>query len=224
MTAMLQAKNPVLKSQGLPSFLQASHLKRYPAKASIIREGDESKSLYYILSGSVSVSVIDAEGHEIVLSYLNPGEFFGELGLFERAGRRSANVVARTDCALAEIDYKAFRRIAARAVELVWMLAAQLAARLQKTNAKVRSLAFVDTAGRVSRTLLELTKEPHAMRHPQGMQIRTTRQEIARIVGCSREMVGRVLKELEARGLISVHGKTIIILGCAPTNQQRIAR
>jgi CRP/FNR family cyclic AMP-dependent transcriptional regulator len=202
----------------LPLFLQAGHLKHYPAKATIVREGDESTSLYYILSGSVSVSVVDAQGHEIVLSYLNSGEFFGELGLFERAGRRSANVVARTECALAEVEYNAFRRIAARAAELVWMLAAQLAARLRKTNAKVRSLAFVDTAGRVSHTLLELAREPHAKAHPQGMQIRITRQEIARIVGCSREMVGRVLKEFEARGLISVRGRIIVILSCAPSN------
>ena len=67
--------------------------------------------------------------------------------------------------------------------------------------------------GRVARTLLDLTKQPDAMTHPAGMQIRITRQEIARIVGCSREMVGRVLKNLEQEGMVSVKGKTMVVFG-----------
>jgi len=72
-------------------------------------------------------------------------------------------------------------------------------------------LAFMDVEGRIARTLLDLCKEPDAVTHPQGMQLHITRQEIGRIVGCSREMAGRVLKELEDKGLISAHGKTIIV-------------
>jgi CRP/FNR family cyclic AMP-dependent transcriptional regulator len=59
--------------------------------------------------------------------------------------------------------------------------------------------------------LLDLCKEPDAIAHPDGIQIRITRQEISRIVGCSREMAGRVLKELEDKGLITAHGKTIVV-------------
>jgi len=77
----------------------------------------------------------------------------------------------------------------------------------------VSHLAFFDVTGRVASTLLDLCKQPDAMTHPDGMQIRITRQEIGRIVGCSREMVGRVLKNLEAQGLIRVKGKTMVILG-----------
>jgi len=69
----------------------------------------------------------------------------------------------------------------------------------------------MDVTGRVAGCLLELCKQPDAMTHPDGMQIKITRQEIGRIVGCSREMVGRVLKELEEQGLIEVHGKTMVI-------------
>jgi CRP/FNR family cyclic AMP-dependent transcriptional regulator len=65
----------------------------------------------------------------------------------------------------------------------------------------------------VARTLLDLCKEPDAMTHPDGMQIKITRQEISRIVGCSREMVGRVLKDLEERELVSVAGKTMVVFG-----------
>ncbi len=74
-------------------------------------------------------------------------------------------------------------------------------------------LAFLDVTGRIARTLLELCDEPDAMTHPDGMQIRITRQEIGRIVGCSREMAGRVLKNMEEQGLIHVKGKTIVVYG-----------
>ena len=72
---------------------------------------------------------------------------------------------------------------------------------------------FLDVTGRVARTLLDLCKEPDAMTHPDGMQIKITRQEIGRIVGCSREMVGRVLKTLEEQGLVQVKGKTMVVYG-----------
>ena len=78
---------------------------------------------------------------------------------------------------------------------------------------RVSHLAFLDVTGRIAGTLLDLCKQPDDMTHPDGMQIRITRQEIGRIVGCSREMAGRVLKDLEERGLISVSGKTIVVFG-----------
>ena len=71
----------------------------------------------------------------------------------------------------------------------------------------------MDVTGRISRTLLDLCSEPDALTHPQGMQIRVSRQELSRIVGCSREMAGRVLKQLEEQGKIGVSGKTIVVFG-----------
>ena len=82
---------------------------------------------------------------------------------------------------------------------------------LRRTSRKVGHLAFMDVTGRIARTLLDLTNEPDAMTHPEGMQIRITRQELGRIVGCSREMVGRVLKTLEEQNLITASGKTIVV-------------
>ena len=96
---------------------------------------------------------------------------------------------------------------------LIFALSAQMAGRLRATTRKVGDLAFLDVTGRVARTLLDLCKQPDAMTHPDGMQIKITRQEIGRIVGCSREMVGRVLKSLEEQGLISVKGKTMVVYG-----------
>jgi CRP/FNR family cyclic AMP-dependent transcriptional regulator len=88
-----------------------------------------------------------------------------------------------------------------------------MASRLRETTQKASDLAFLDVTGRVASALIDLAKQPDAMSHPDGMQIKITRQEIGRIVVCSREMVGRVLKDLESRGLISVSGKTIVVYG-----------
>src|SRR5690606_2668499 len=92
-----------------------------------------------------------------------------------------------------------------------------------RTTRKAGDLAFLDVTGRVAGTLLELCREPDAMTHPDGMQIKITRQEIGRIVGCSREMVGRVLKELEEQGLVSVKGKTMVVYGTRPTAPARLS-
>ena len=197
----------------LDLFLRSSHRRQYPAKTTIIHHGDVPETLYYIVDGSVSVVIEDDDGREIVLAYLSAGDFFGEMGLFDEESQRSAWVVARVKCELAEMNYDQFRRLSADQPELLYALTTQMANRLQKTSIKVRDLAFLDVTGRVASTLLDLAKMPEAITHPDGMQIRITRQEIARIVGCSREMVGRVLKELEDRGLIHARGKTMVIYG-----------
>lgn len=197
----------------LDIFLRSSHRRQYPAKTTIIHAGDVPETLYYVVEGSVSVVIEDDDGREIVLAYLCAGDFFGEMGLFNEGHGRSAWVIARSKCELAEINYDQFRRLSAESPELLLAVTGQISERLRKTSIKVRDLAFLDVTGRVASTLLELAKLPDAITHPDGMQIRITRQEIARIVGCSREMVGRVLKELEDRGLIHARGKTMVIYG-----------
>jgi CRP/FNR family cyclic AMP-dependent transcriptional regulator len=192
-------------------FLAHCHRRRYPSKSVIIYAGDTPDVLYYIVSGSVSVLFEDNEGKEIVLAYLNPGDFFGEMGLFDVQKNRSAWVRARSQCEVAEISYQKFRQLAKEDPDILFELASQMALRLRRTSSMLTRLAFLDVAGRIARTLLDLCNEPDAMTHPDGMQIRITRQELGRIVGCSREMVGRVLKNLEQQSMISVKGKTIVV-------------
>jgi CRP/FNR family transcriptional regulator, cyclic AMP receptor protein len=204
------------KSTGNPSidrFLEHCHRRRYPTKSVIIYAGDAPDVLYYIIEGSVTVLIEDEDGHEIVLAYLNKGDFFGEMGLFSDQPKRSAWVRTRTQCELAEISYSRFRQVTEENPDVLFALAAQMATRLRDTSRKVGDLAFLDVTGRVARALLDLCRQPDAMTHPEGMQIRITRQEIGRIVGCSREMVGRVLKALEEQGLITARGKTIVVFG-----------
>ena len=94
---------------------------------------------------------------------------------------------------------------------MIFELATQLATRLDRTNRKLGDLAFVDVTGRVAHAIMDLCREPDAMTHPDGMQIKVSRQELSRLVGCSREMAGRVLKVLEDQGLVRASGKTIVV-------------
>lgn len=197
----------------IESFLAAAHRRKYPAKSTIIFAGDNSDSLYYITDGSVTVLIEDESGREIIVAYLNKGDFFGEMGLFDDDMPRSAWVKAKTECEVAELSYARFRELAEEDSSMLYLLGGQMAERMRKTTEKVGDLAFLDVTGRVARTLLELSRQPDAMTHPDGMQIKITRQEIGRIVGCSREMVGRVLKTLSDQGLVSVKGKTMVVFG-----------
>ena len=202
-----------ISSPAIDRFLAHCNRRRYPTKSVLIYAGDSTDILYYIIEGSVTVLIEDEDGHEIVLSYLNAGDFFGEMGLFDDQKKRSAWVRARAQCEVAEIGYARFRQLAAEDPDILFELAGQMAVRLRRTSGMVGRLAFMDVAGRIARTLLDLCKEPDAVTHPDGMQIRITRQELGRIVGCSREMVGRVLKGLEDQNLIAAKGKSIVVHG-----------
>ncbi len=202
----------------LQQLLQLCHKKTYPNKSVVLRPGDPGDRLFYIVEGSVSVSVEDESGHELILTYLNKGDFIGEIGVFKEPEIRKVMVKTRSQCILAEISYDRLyyaldHELSDQAAGLLMLFGNQLASRLLITSRKFFDLAFMDVEGRVARTLLDLSKEPDAMTHPDGMQLHITRQEIARIVGCTREMVGRVLKELEYKQLIEAHGKTIVVYG-----------
>ena len=210
---MRQTPSETTGIQSLDKFLEHCHKRHYPAKSTIIYADDKPDVLYFILAGSVTVLIEDDDGREIVLAYLNQGDFFGEMGLFDEQLSRSAWVRARANCEVAEISYTKFRQVAQNHSDIVFAMASQMASRLRITSRKVSDLAFMDVSGRVARTLLDLCQQPDAMTHPDGMQIRITRQEIGKIVGCSREMVGRVLKSMEEQELITVKGKTIVVFG-----------
>ena len=201
------------KTKHLDYFLSQCHRRKYPSKSTIIYAGDKSDSLFYIIKGSVTVIIEDDDGREMIMAYLNTGDFFGEMGLFDNMDSRSAWVKAKSECEVAEISYTKFREISQQDPRILYFIGEQMASRLRQTTRKVGDLAFLDVTGRVARTLLDLCKEPDAMTHPDGMQIKITRQEIGRIVGCSREMVGRVLKTLEDQGLVQVKGKTMVVYG-----------
>ncbi len=199
--------------ENVDTFLAHCSVKKFPAKNTILCAGDGSDSLYYIIDGSVTVLLEDEEGKEMIIAYLNKGDFFGEMGLFDPINSRSAWIKTKIACEIAEISYDKFMTLSQSEPKFLFELSRQMAKRLKDTTQKVGDLAFLDVTGRVARTLLDLCKQPDAMTHPDGMQIKITRQEIGRIVGCSREMAGRVLKTLEEQGLVGVSGKTMVVYG-----------
>ncbi|MEM7054414.1 MAG: cAMP-activated global transcriptional regulator CRP [Pseudomonadota bacterium] len=202
----------------MDQFLGLCKRQHFPPRSTVVRPGDPGHSLWYVIEGSVAVSTEGDDGRELILSYLNPGDFIGEMGLFMRPRQREVLVRTRTKCELAEISYDSLREaldgeLKDYALEIMTAIGAKLSQRLLQARRKVEHLAFLDTQGRIARTLIDLCSEPDAVSHPEGTQIRVTRQELSRIVGCSREMAGRVMKTLIEEGMIQASGKTVVVLG-----------
>lgn len=219
LTALRRSTSPLTPDAAtIDRFLAHCHRRRYPSRTEVFRPGDPASSLYYVVSGSVSIITEEDDGRELVLGYLGAGEFVGELGLFIESDHREVILRTRTACELAEIGHERFydlllNRLAPDAPKLLYSIAAQISRRLLDTSRKAGRLAFLDVTDRIVRTLHDLAREPEAMSHPQGTQLRVSRQELSRLVGCSREMAGRVLKKLQADGQLHARGKTIVLFG-----------
>lgn len=211
--------NPLMPTPAtIERFLAHCHRRRYPSRTDVFRPGDPAGTLYYVVNGSVSIIAEEDDDRELVLGYFGPGQFVGEMGLFFESDTREVILRTRMQCELAEIGYERLQQLfegslANDAPRLLYAIGAQLSRRLMDTSRKAGRLAFLDVTDRITRTLHDLTKEPDAMTHPDGTQLRISRQELARIVGCSREMAGRVLKKLQADGLLHARGKTIVLYG-----------
>lgn len=205
-------------SATIERFLAHCHRRRYPSRTDVFRPGDPAGTLYYVISGSVSIITEEDDGRELVLGYFGTGEFVGEMGLFIESDVREVILRTRTQCELAEVSYERLYQLfegtlANDVAPLVYAIGVQLSRRLLDTSRKAGRLAFLDVTDRITRTLYDLTREPEAMSHPDGTQLRISRQELSRIVGCSREMAGRVLKKLQADGKLHARGKTIVLYG-----------
>jgi len=199
-------------------FLAHSHRRRYPTRTDVFRPGDAAGTMYYVISGSVSIIAEEDDDRELVLGYFGAGEFVGEMGLFIESDKREVILRTRTPCELAEISYERLHQLflgplSADAPKLLYAIGSQISRRLLHTSRKASRLAFLDVTDRIIHTLHDLAKEPESMSHPQGTQLRISRQEIARLVGCSREMAGRVLKKLQVDGLLHARGKTVVLYG-----------
>ena len=199
-------------------FLAQCHRRRYPARTDVFRPGDPAGTLYYVISGSVAILTEEENDRELILGYFGPGQFVGEMGLFVETESREVILRTRVPCELAEISYERVYQLfegplVQDAAKLLYAIGAQLSRRLLDTSRKAGRLAFLDVTDRIVRTLHDLAREPEAMSHPQGTQLRVSRQELARLVGCSREMAGRVLKKLQADGKLHARGKTVVLYG-----------
>lgn len=194
-------------------FIALAHKRSFAPNQTLMHAGDPPQSVYLILEGSVSVRLDDVGGRQLVLAYLQPGQFIGEMCLFPELAARSAIVRTRKPTLVCEMGMTPFLQFARDEPEIMFVIAGQLAARLHETNQRVANLSFLDVGGRLARVLVDLAKKPDAVDHPDGRTVRISRQELARHVGCSREMAGRVLKRLETDGMVISTGRTILVRG-----------
>jgi len=181
--------------------------KSYPRNATIISTGDLTDSLFVIISGRLKVMMSDDEGREVILAILNPNEFFGEMGLLDDSPR-SATVVALEACELLSLSKRDFKKCLQENFELSMTVMRGLVRRLREADKKIGSLALMDVYGRVARLLLEMADTI------DGQKVVTkklAKQDIAKMIGASREMVSRVMKDLQTGGYIEVRGSSIFL-------------
>ena len=187
-----------LSEDKLAAVAEVAALRRVPRHGVVVSAGDCIDSLYLILSGGLKVVMGDQEGREVILSMLGPGDFFGEMGVIDDHPR-SATVQATAESSLVVIAQAEFQRCMAENTEVALHVMRNLVKRLRLADRKIESLSLLDVYGRVARVLLDLADDR------QGRKVvtrRITRQDISQMVGASREMVSRVMRDLQMRGLI----------------------
>ena len=183
--------------------------KRVERGASVVRAGEVTDSLYILLSGRAKVTNTDEEGREIILAWLGPSEFFGEMGLLD-GSPRSANVVAAEACEVMFLSKDAFQRCLQDNFQVAQKLMKILVQRLREADRKIESLALLDVYGRVARLLLDMSEEVDGLR---VVKKKISKQDMAKMIGASREMVSKVMRDLELRGYIRYDGDLLVIPG-----------
>ena len=196
-----------LDEQQLALLARAIVRKSAGRSAKIIGAGDPTDSLYIVISGRLKVQMSDEQGREVILSILGPGEFFGEMGLLDDSPR-SASVVTLEACELLTISKTDFKRSLAGNSELSLMVMRGLVKRLREADRKIGSLALMDVYGRVARLLLEMAEDIDG---EKVVVKKLSKQDIAKMIGASREMVSRVMKDLQLGGYIEVRGRSIAL-------------
>jgi CRP/FNR family cyclic AMP-dependent transcriptional regulator len=179
--------------------LAAGSVRRsFPKGRTIVAEGEPSQSLYVLLSGRAKVQRSDTEGKEVILAVLGPGECFGEMSLIDDAPR-SASVITIESCDFMSINKESFKSILQSSPEICMRIMKGLVKRLREADRKIETLALLDVYGRVARVLLDFSEQ---VGNDRVVRNKLPRQEIAKMIGASREMVSRVMKGLEVEGYI----------------------
>jgi len=196
----------------LEGLLKAAVRKTFARHTILLNAGDTTDSLYVITEGKVKAVIIDEHGKEIILSISGPGEYFGEMAMID-GEPRSATIMTREQTEIMIFSKGDLRRVFAQNPDIVFNLLKGLTRRLRKANQQIESLALMDVYGRVATLLTEAAKPlGSAAVIPEAL----THQEIANMVGSSREMVSRILNELVRGGYIAVEKRIISIIKKLP--------
>lgn len=217
MTAHASLNPQLLKSVPLFSSLSDEQLRiltpfvqlrSYPRNTLVLRAGEDTDALYVVLSGRIKVLIPDEEGHEVILTVMGPQEFFGEMGLLDDQPR-SASVETLEQCDMLRFSKAGFMNCLKDNFELAMLVIRNLVRRLRDADRKIESLALIDVYGRVARLIIDLAEQVEG----QWIVPRAPpKQEIAHMIGASREMVSRVMKDLQQKGLIRAEKRKIFIL------------
>lgn len=190
----------------LAALFPAIQHRSYPRHSFMLRAGEKTDALYILLSGKAKVVIDDGDGREVTLNVIGPSEFFGEMSLIDEKPR-SASVEAIEPCEVLYISKPAFMSVLRDNFDVAMLMLRGVVGRLRDADRKIASLALMDVHGRVARLIMELAHEVN-----EQWIVDTGSEEMARMVGASREMVSRVLKEMRDNGLIKRDKRKIIVL------------
>jgi CRP/FNR family cyclic AMP-dependent transcriptional regulator len=197
-----------LDEEAVRNFEAIALRKRFPKNTIIFSKGDQSDSLYIVQTGRVKAVIHDEQGKEIVLSVFGPGEYFGEMAALDGVPR-SATIVTKETTEMLTIHKNDFRQILTSNPDMIFNLLQVLLERLRRANQKIEGLAFTNVYGRVANLLMQFAE-------PAGdgwiVKEKLTHQEIANMIGSSREMVSRIMVELVDGGYLAIDKKRISIL------------
>ncbi|QID17227.1 cyclic nucleotide-binding domain-containing protein [Nitrogeniibacter mangrovi] len=196
-----------LNDERLANVARCAMMRRVPRGQAVVHAGDQSDYVYFVLTGSLKVLVSDEDGREVILTILGQGELFGEMAIFDEQPR-SASVVAAQPSDLVMISKQDFKQLMRDDFDIAWRIMCNLADRLRNADRKIESLALMDVYGRVAHLLLEMAEQ----RDGETVVVRKiSKQDIAKMIGASREMVSRVMKDLGVQGLIEETSRGIIL-------------
>ena len=182
------------------------------AKGSILfKEGDDGEHLYIIIDGKLKLGTSSGDGRENLLSILGPGEMFGELSLFD-PGPRTSTATAVTDAKLLSLSHEKVIPWLRQNPEVSLQLLTRLSQRLRRTNEAVGDLVFSDVPGRVAKALIDLG-DRFGKTTPEGLLVNhdLTQEELAQLVGASRETVNKALADFAGRGWLKLDGRSALI-------------
>lgn len=197
-----------LPDETLLPIAKVASLRSVPRNGVVLREGDRTDNVYFVLSGAFKVLVSDEDGREVILSMMGPGDLFGEMGVIDDHPR-SATVQAAQPGELVLIAKSDFRRFLADSFDVSLYLMRSLAHRLRGADRQIESLALLDVYGRVARLLLDMAERDGNGRLVVAQKL--SRQDIAKMIGASREMVSRVMKDLQQQGLIDENDGQLVL-------------
>ncbi len=202
-----------LSEQDIAALSRRAVTRAFPKNTIILNEGDQTDSLYIILSGRVKVFLANEEGKEIVLDTQGPGEYFGEMVLDE--GPRSASVMTLEPCRFQLIPKDDVKALLQSHPDFAMHLVRKLIYRGRVLTEHVQSLALQNVYGRFAKLLNEMAVPQDGKR---VLQEKLSQQEMANRIGASREMINRIVKDLTTGGYISVDGQRIVIHKPLPAN------